>query len=259
MITARHHLDAELAIWRTAEDHTRSSRDTEPSLRTHHESSAGLLRALTGSAIAHYNKGAYELASGAYDQALSIARVLDDRDALIRLLYNRALVALKDRDAPLAQCLLHERLSILESASDDERRGATHAHLASAYMLERDDQQARSHAQLALESLSDEAAPNDRILAHQVLGRIAYNVGELDTAIEHFRGALAIAHEMDSLWWVGSSMCYLALALRNAGEKDEAQRHAADARQLLQASGADDELRRFEAEWGVGAPEDPLA
>lgn len=126
-------------------------------------------------------------------------------------------------------------------------------------MLERDDQRARSHAQLALESLSDDAAPNDRILAFQILGRIAYNAGELDSAIEHFRGALVIAHEMDSLWWVGSSMRYLALALRDVGEHDEAQRHAADARQLLHASGAADELRRFEAAWGEGAPQDPLA
>ena len=256
---ARHHLDGELAIWRDAEDHARRRRDTEPALRQNNEISVGLLRALTGSAIAYYNAGAYELASTAYDQALSIARALGDRDDLIRLLYNRALVALKDQDALVAQRLLHERLSILEASPEDERQGATHAHLASAYMLERDDQRARSHAQLALESLSEDAAPNDRIVALQILGRIAHNDGELGTAIEHFRAALGISHELDSLWWVGSSMRFLALALRDAGEHDEAERHAANARQLLHASGAADELQRFETAWDEGAPEDPLA
>ncbi len=256
---ARKHLDAEIAIWREAQGASIRLRATEPVIRQGDEVTAGILRALTGSVIAHYNAGDYESAGTSYDQAIAIARVLDDRDALIRLLYNRALVALKLRDAETAQELLHERLTYLEDGPDDERFGSTHAHLTSAYMLEGDERLARHHAGIALKSLSDHGPHSDRILCHQVLGRIAHNNNQLHESIEHLQAAVSLAQESESLWWTGTSMRYLALVLRDAGELEQAKRYAADTRKLLRAAGADDELRRFEAAWGEGAANDPLA
>ncbi len=256
---AREHLDAELAIWREAQGASIRQRDTEPVIRQKDEVTAGILRALSGSAVAHYNAGDYESAGTSNDQAITIARVLDDRDALIRLLYNRALGALKLRDAATAQELLHERLSYLEDGPDDERFGSTHAHLTSAYMLDVDERLAWHHGEIALKSLSDRGPLSDRILCHQVLGRIAHNNNQLQASVEHLQAAVALARESESLWWTGSSMRYLALALRDAGELELAHRHADDTRKLLRAAGADDELRRFETAWGEGAADDPLA
>lgn len=240
--SAREHLERELGVWQSAAD------------------SAGILSALTGMGMVQHNAGDHAAAAKTYDQALVIARAIDDEPAQMSLLMNRALSALKLSDPTTARALLTERLERLEAHPDVNRKGSTHAHLAAAYLMEGDDSAAAEHAGMALEALAEEDAAGglaERIHAHQILGRVIQRAGDHAAAVEHFEKALDLAGDSKSLWQAGVAARYLALAVRDLGDGERAGRIAEQARQLLKGAGAFDELRRFEEAWGGGgAPGD---
>ena len=233
-VSARGHLESELALWQVAQD------------------SEGILVALTGLGTVQHNAGDFTAAAATYDQAISIARTIDDPISLLNLLYNRALTALKMGDAAAAKTLLSDRLELLEDHPDVNREGATHSNLAAACLMEGDDEAARRHAELALDALEahgEAGGISERIHAHQVLGRVYQRAGDFDAAADHYQKGLDLARGLKNLLQAGISARFLALAVRDQGDGARAERLAEEARQLLRGAGALEELERFETAW----------
>ena len=144
-----------------------------------------LLRTVVNLALARHDAGEFEAARAIHDQAIRLARRLGEEGSLARALFNSALTALKLGDHRAARALLQEQLALPMAALDPRLRGVSHAHLATAALIEGDRAAARAEAETALEALALALAPDPSALAIAwcVMGRVDYLDGRLEAAL----------------------------------------------------------------------------
>lgn len=214
------------------------------------DDAAELLRSLTNLGIALFGIGDLDAAAAAYAQGLALAESLEKTNALDTILGDAALCEIRRLDAPAARGLLLRRLALLggEEASQDGRLASTYAHLATVELMEDRFAEAQAQARKAARIYQVVGDARGQALAERLLGRVAYQQGQLKSAEEHMGEAARLARTTNSLWELGTSLGYLAVVLEASGRESLAASTMWHAVTLLRAAGDVGAIERFQAE-----------
>ncbi|MBK8540757.1 MAG: hypothetical protein IPL60_12250 [Ardenticatenia bacterium] len=152
----------------------------------------GLFKSLANQAINHYLHGDAARALELFRQSIRLARAMAGDQFMVSLYYDAALAALRAHEGEAARDYLPRRLQLLQDRPQSERLlGDTYAHLAAVDLLEDDLAAALAHVAEAQATIDSHGLPADKVLLHQLRGRIAYLAGELPEARQHLEAALA--------------------------------------------------------------------
>lgn len=209
----------------------------------------GLFKSLANQAINQYLHGDAARALELYRQSIRLARAMAGDQFMVSLYYDAALAALRSHEAAAARDYLQRRLQLLQDRPQSERLlGDTYAHLAAIDLLEDDLSAARAHVAEARATLDSHGLPTDKVLVHQLLGRIAYRSDQLPEAQRHFETALATARDSKQPVLVGTSLGFLAVVLQAQGQSAAAEEMMGDARQVFDLAADAGAMARFQAE-----------
>lgn len=232
---ARGSLEAAIAIWQRRGD------DVER------------LKSLTNLAIDLYGLDDLNSAHVQYAQCIALAEALDRPAELGVILRNATLCAIRLGDAPAARRMLERQLQLL--GGDQAPDGATKAHvlanLAAVALLENDWPTAEARATEAQAMFTAAADDRGRSLGARLLGRVAYNRGELRQAQAFMEAAVSAARACNALPELGSSLGYLAIVLEAQGHEQPAASTMWHAVAVLRSTGDRGAINRFKAEIDV--------
>lgn len=209
----------------------------------------GLFKSLANQAINHYLHGDAARALELYRQSIRLARAMAGDQFMVTLYYDAALAALRAHDGEAARDYLQRRLQLLQDRPQSERLlGDTYAHLAAVDLLDDDLAAAQAHVAQARATLDSHGLPADKVLVHQLLGRIAYRGDQLPEAQRHFEAALATARDSKQPVLVGTSLGFLAVVLQAQGQSAAAEEMMGDARQVFDLAADAGAMARFQDE-----------
>jgi DNA-binding SARP family transcriptional activator/tetratricopeptide (TPR) repeat protein len=196
-------------------------------------------------ASAHFALHAYGRALALFEEALRMARRIDDQDAVTYMLHNVATVNLKLGRVAAATETLGQVVDIARTRADQQTEAAALHRLGDAYrMTGRQDDAAAAYVRaldlrVALESLRGQA------LTHGALATLHLETARHEDALRHCRLALDLhAHSRDEAA-LGDLLATTADVERLLGRFDEAERSARGA--LTIGAGLDDPLLRCRA------------
>jgi len=219
-----------------------------------------LLRTLISLGMAYQHRHETRKAADYYDQSIAIARVLNELRQLEAALHNRATLAQAMEEYDIALNLNQERLALLPHDATVKRATAITGIACAQHGRGHYDAAARA-AEEALALMADLDQPRLRVLCLHVLGGAAYHAEDYEKAAGHYRQAYEEARHTRQLRYVGTSMGYMALAMRRQGDEAAAKSTYEEAMRLIVATGSVGEAERFQREWDSmdeGAPESPL-
>ncbi len=209
----------------------------------------GLFKSLANQAINQYLHGDAARALELFRQSIRLARAMAGDQFMVSLYYDAALAALRAHEGEAARDYLQRRLTLLQDRPQSERLlGDTYAHLAAVDLLEDDLAAARAHVAEALATLDSHGLPADKVLVHQLLGRIAYRSDQLPQAQRHFETALSTARDSKQPVLVGTSLGFLAVVLQAQGQSAAAEEMMGDARQVFDLAADAGAMARFQDE-----------
>ena len=209
----------------------------------------GLFKSLANQAINQYLHGDAARALDLFRQSIRLARAMAGDQFMVSLYYDAALAAIRVRDAVAARDYLQRRLQLLQDRPHSERLlGDTYAHLAAVDLLEDDLAAAQAHVASAQATISSHGLPADKVLLHQLLGRIAYLDGQLPQARQHLEAALSTARASKNAVLIGNSLGFLAVVLEAQGQSGAAAEMLDDATHVFELAADAGAMARFHAE-----------
>lgn len=218
-------------------EHYQQRDDARLMMRSH----ANLGRAL-------YGLGEYRKATAHYDDALGLARALEDAGATIAILLNAARCHTRLDDHETSLGLLRQREALLLEAGDTEGVvfADTQTELAAAMLLadDLDGGEETARSALALHSAHDNLT-GVSLSAGQV-GWARFWKGDLETAHQYTLKAADAARRSGRSWHIGESLGYLAIVQEALGHQ-EAAATMWEASAVMHASGDSHRVAEFEA------------
>ena len=209
----------------------------------------GLFKSLANQAINQYLHGDAARALELFRQSIRLARAMAGDQFMVSLYYDAALAAIRVRDAVAARDYLQRRLQLLQDRPHSERLlGDTYAHLAAVDLLEDDLAAALAHVAEAQATIDSHGLPADKVLLHQLLGRIAYLDGQLPQARQHLEAALSTARASKNAVLIGNSLGFLAVVLEAQGQSGAAAEMLDDATHVFELAADAGAMARFHAE-----------
>lgn len=244
------HASGTLANYAGRRHIARSSLEQAVSIWRQLDNAAELLRSLTNLAITLYGLDNLDVAREVYAQCIALAEGLGKSSDLVVILGNAALCEIQRGDAEAARGLLERRLLLLggEDAKPGAALATTLAQLAAVELLEGNLDAAETRAGEASGLFTAAGDDRGRALGDRLLGRVAYNRGDMRRAQELMEESVKVARASNSLWELGSSLGYLAVVLEADGQEQAAASTMWHAVTVLRATGDRGAIQRFKTE-----------
>ena len=210
--------------------------------------------------------GEYERAREHYEPSLALAGGLRNDPARLEILRSTALNEIRLGDARRAERHLRERLALLKA--DDEAdplaEADTLAHLASVHLLAGEQARAVEIARKARAGFAAAESRAGEIQCLMLLGRAAFQRGDLDRSRTILQEAVAMARDADDPRQIGLALSYLGVVLEVSGDERagltqwEAVNILSSMGRMGEVAAIQQELAEFRA-WAEGAVPPRLA
>lgn len=176
------------------------------------------------SAVSHYRKAVQLLGEG--DSAVRVSALRRLADALMHT-----------GDTARAQATLQEAVFAADSSTPSVERAGLEIQLGKVHLTCGRTREASEHVDRAAELLKDRPPCTETGFAYNLKGVIALRLGEHDTAMGHYRSALAIFKEVGDLQRVAHSYYNIGLLYKNACRWTQALENFQVAHSLMATEG----------------------
>jgi len=218
----------------------------QPSLEIEREIGArsGEADSLHNLGNAYYILGQYQQAIEYYQQSLEIKQEIGDRSGGADSLHNSGNAYYILGQYQRAIEYYQQSLEIKQEIGDRSGEASSLMNLGNAYKSLGQHQQAIEYYQQVLEMQREMGARSREAAALLGLGNVYYSLGSYQRVIEYYQQSLEIARETGECPAQANAWYRLAISLEKLGRKSEALTAYQNARELYQAMGLDEDVKR---------------
>jgi DNA-binding winged helix-turn-helix (wHTH) protein/tetratricopeptide (TPR) repeat protein len=175
---------------------------------------------------------------GRYEEAQRMFQVIIDQEPQsFWPRYEYALCARNLRDFDTAEQMLRELETQVSSNAEMKRLTAVKNALGILYMTRSRNDEARAELEVAVTIAREVGESRHEAIAHQNLGLVAKNSGDLETANDHMQQSLAIYRELDINTLPGTLQNNLAGVLILMGDLEQAETYSHGAVEYFRLTG----------------------